>query len=187
MAKTAQTPAAAAAVATPAAIAAPVAATPASLPATPAQAASTKAGPRTGALSNAVLLPLASSTTAHGAAIYAAAQSYPVSPAGAGAAGAPVAYITGACSYLACATLGHNPKAPKKAGAVAVWYNPATGAVLGAQGQPMQPGQAGPHNGATPANVAPAWAGITAAVLAYHAAQGNAAPAWATPAAPAAA
>lgn len=184
MANTAKTAQAPAAKATPAP-AAPVTATPATqptAPASPTQGATTKAGPRTGALAGAVLLPLASSTASHGAAIYAAAQGYPMGPQAAAAAGAPAAYITGACSYLACAALGYNPKAPKKAGAVAVWYNPATGQPCNAQGAAMQPGQPGPHNGATAANTGPQWAAVTAAVLAYHEATGTPAPAWAAPA-----
>ncbi len=150
--------------------------------AAPAQAASTKASPKGGALGGCVLLPLGVPGTAHGAAIAAAAAHYPMGPAGAQALGAPLPYITGACSYLACAHTGHNPKGGKKAGAAGVWYNPATGQATAANGTPMVAGQAGPHNGYTAAAVAPLWAAIGNAVVAYHTAQGTPCPAWCAPA-----
>lgn len=165
-------------VATTATNATPAATAPA---AAPAQAASTKAGAKGGALGACVLLPLGTPTTAHGAAIAAAATQYPMGPAGAQAAGAPLPYITGACSYLACAHTGHNPKAGKKAGAAGVWYNPATGQAMAANGTPMLHGQPGAHNGYTAASVAPMWAAIVGAVQAYHTAQATPAPAWAAP------
>lgn len=165
-------------VATTATDATPAATAPA---AAPAQAATTKAGAKGGALGACVLLPLATPTTAHGAAIAAAALGYPMGPAGAQAAGAPLPYITGACSYLACAHTGHNPKAGKKAGAAGVWYNPATGQAMAANGTPMLHGQPGAHNGYTAASVAAIWAAIANAVQAYHTAQATQAPAWAAP------
>lgn len=149
--------------------------------AAPAQAATTKAGAKGGALGGCVLLPLGTPTTAHGAAIAAAAAQYPMGPAGAQAAGAPLPYITGACSYLACAHTGHNPKGGKKAGAAGVWYNPATGQAMAATGTPMVQGQAGPHNGYTQAGVQALWGAIGRAVVAYHASVATPAPAWAAP------
>lgn len=131
-----------------------------------------------------MLLPLGKPTTAHGAAIATAAAQYAQGPAGAQALGAPLAYVTGACSYLACAGLGYNPKAGKKAGAAGVWYDPAAGVCYAATGAPMVHGQPGAHNDYTVAAVAPMWAQIVAAVQAYHAAKGGNLPAWATPAAP---